>query len=47
MATSSPAQPSHPTLVLTCFAIVYIVWGSTFFAIRVGIESFPPFCWLA
>jgi len=43
MATSSPAQPSHPTLVLTCFAIVYIVWGSTFFAIRVGIESFPPF----
>ena len=28
--------------MLTCFAIVYIVWGSTFYAIRVGIESFPP-----
>ena len=37
------AGHSHPTLVLICFAIVYIVWGSTFYAIRVGIESFPPY----
>jgi drug/metabolite transporter (DMT)-like permease len=29
-------------LVLFCFAVVYIVWGSTFYAIRVGIESIPP-----
>jgi len=36
-------QASHPTLVLLSFALVYIVWGSTFYAIRVGIESFPPF----
>ena len=38
-----PARPAHPTLVLASFAAVYIVWGSTFYAIRVGIESFPPF----
>jgi drug/metabolite transporter (DMT)-like permease len=30
------------TLVLVAFAAVYIVWGSTYLAIRIGIESFPP-----
>jgi drug/metabolite transporter (DMT)-like permease len=40
----STTEPSpHPKLVILCFAIVYIVWGSTFYAIRVGIESFPPY----
>jgi drug/metabolite transporter (DMT)-like permease len=29
--------------VLLSFALVYVVWGSTYFAIRVGIESFPPY----
>lgn len=28
--------------VLISFAIVYIVWGSTFGAIKVGLDSFPP-----
>jgi drug/metabolite transporter (DMT)-like permease len=36
----SPARTT--TLVLIAFAAVYIVWGSTYLAIRVGIESFPP-----
>jgi drug/metabolite transporter (DMT)-like permease len=30
------------TLLLVAFAAVYIVWGSTYLAIRIGIESFPP-----
>jgi drug/metabolite transporter (DMT)-like permease len=30
------------TLVLTAFAVVYVIWGSTYLAMRVGIESFPP-----
>jgi len=30
------------TVVLMAFAAVYIVWGSTYLAIRIGIESFPP-----
>jgi len=30
------------TLVIVAFAAVYIVWGSTYLAIRIGIESFPP-----
>ena len=31
-----------PTLILIAFGLVYAVWGSTYLAIRVGIESFPP-----
>jgi drug/metabolite transporter (DMT)-like permease len=29
-------------LVIIAFGLVYVVWGSTYLAIRVGIESFPP-----
>jgi drug/metabolite transporter (DMT)-like permease len=29
--------------ILLAFAIIYFVWGSTFFAIRVGVREFPPF----
>jgi drug/metabolite transporter (DMT)-like permease len=29
-------------MVLLGFAAVYIVWGSTYLGIRVGVESFPP-----
>jgi drug/metabolite transporter (DMT)-like permease len=43
---SSPSQ-SHAsakrdaTLLVAAFAAVYVIWGSTYFAIAVGIESFP------
>jgi drug/metabolite transporter (DMT)-like permease len=44
----SPPGPVHEphasrtsTLVIVAFALVYVVWGSTYLAIRVGIESFP------
>ena len=29
--------------VMTAFAAVYIVWGSTYLAIRFGVETIPPF----
>ena len=29
--------------VLLAFAIIYVVWGSTFLAIRVGVREVPPF----
>jgi len=38
-ATSKPATWK----VLIAFAIIYLVWGSTFFAIRVGVREVPPF----
>ena len=39
----SPQVPARTTtLVLLAFAAVYVVWGSTYLAIRIGVESFPP-----
>jgi len=29
-------------LVIFAFGVVYLIWGSTYLAMRVGIESFPP-----
>lgn len=40
LSAARPAESS--TLFLLAFAAVYIVWGSTYLAIRVGVESFPP-----
>ena len=36
---------AHPSRwkILLAFAIIYLVWGSTFLAIRVGVREVPPF----
>ena len=39
-AVQSEARWSAP--VLFSFAVIYLVWGSTFFAIRVAVAEFPP-----
>ena len=39
---TGPPRSSASTLVIIAFGLVYLVWGSTYLAIRVGIESFPP-----
>ncbi|WP_020595285.1 EamA family transporter [Spirosoma panaciterrae] len=31
-----------PLLVISAFAVVYIVWGSTYFFIQMAIQDFPP-----
>ena len=41
-ASSVPPPARTSTLVIVAFGLVYVVWGSTYLAIRVGIESFPP-----
>ena len=40
--TPSTAHPSRAAIVLA-FAAVYLIWGSTFLAIRYAVESIPPF----
>lgn len=41
--TGQPDAPARGSaLVIAAFVAVYLVWGSTYLAIRVGIESFPP-----
>jgi drug/metabolite transporter (DMT)-like permease len=39
---ANAAHRGPSSLLLVSFAAVYLLWGATFFAIRIGIESFPP-----
>jgi drug/metabolite transporter (DMT)-like permease len=38
---SSPGRPQS-WLVILAFASLYISWGTTYFAIRAGVQDFPP-----
>lgn len=40
-APSGPT-PTNSTLLYVAYAAVYLIWGSTYFAIRIAIESMPP-----
>ncbi|HEY1062499.1 MAG TPA: EamA family transporter [Daejeonella sp.] len=41
---SNPVKKSASLLmVVLAFAIVYIVWGSTYFFIQIAVKDFPPF----
>ena len=37
------AQSQHRVRVAFAFALVYVFWGSTYLAIRISVESFPPY----
>ena len=39
--TSSPASSRAP--LFFAFAAIYLIWGSTYLAIRVAVETLPPF----
>lgn len=39
--TQDPAK-RDTTLLVTAFGAIYLIWGSTYLAIAVGIQSFPP-----
>lgn len=41
MKNSEPS--ASRTLILLALLTLYVVWGSTYLAIRVGVETFPPF----
>jgi len=40
--SGSGYRPAPATLTILAFAAIYFIWGSTYLAIRVGLESFPP-----
>jgi drug/metabolite transporter (DMT)-like permease len=40
--TATAAPPGHRLLVPLNFAAVYILWGSTYLAIRFGVQDLPP-----
>jgi drug/metabolite transporter (DMT)-like permease len=41
--TTPNIKPVSPLMIILAFAIVYIVWGSTYFFIRIAVKEFPPF----
>jgi drug/metabolite transporter (DMT)-like permease len=43
MNLPSPEAPAPRHHILAAFAAVYLVWGSTYLAIRVAVETLPPF----
>lgn len=40
---SASATHAPLWLVIAAFAAIYIIWGSTYLAIRIGVETLPPF----
>jgi drug/metabolite transporter (DMT)-like permease len=44
VSEGAPARPpARLALVLLAFAAIYLIWGSTYLAIRFAIETLPPF----
>lgn len=39
----APANPASMGLVIAAFAAIYVIWGSTYLAIRIAVETLPPF----
>lgn len=37
-----PASRRFPWILIGAFVALYLVWGSTYLAIRIGVESWPP-----
>lgn len=44
MSVAAPAAPRSASMLAVAFALacVYLVWGSTYLAIAIGLEGFPP-----
>ena len=43
MTEAKPGSPASRSLVIAAYATVYVVWGSTYLAIRYAVETLPPF----
>lgn len=42
MSTASPPLPARTAFVVLALGIVYVVWGSTYLAIRIVVQDLPP-----
>ena len=43
MNSKSNVSSGHQTKLLFSFAAIYLIWGTTYLAMRVSVESIPPF----
>lgn len=42
-SVAAPGSPAPQWLIGTCLASVYIVWGTTYYALKVGVQGSPPY----
>jgi drug/metabolite transporter (DMT)-like permease len=42
LSTSTPKASENRLLILFCFLSIYLIWGSTYLAIRFAVETIPP-----
>jgi len=40
---TKPANNNHVLKIVLAFAAIYIIWGTTYLAIRVAVDTIPPF----
>ncbi|WP_395693190.1 EamA family transporter [Piscinibacter sp.] len=43
LTVNAGRAPALPTLLLLCLAATWLIWGSTYLAIKFALVSFPPF----
>ncbi|MBT6379684.1 MAG: EamA family transporter, partial [Opitutales bacterium] len=43
MLTNSESQQPPRSQLILAFAALYLIWGSTYLAIKIAIETMPPF----
>jgi drug/metabolite transporter (DMT)-like permease len=42
VTTDAPPDPRLRLRIVAAYAVIYVVWGSTFLAIRIGVRELPP-----
>lgn len=42
-SAAAPLTPAPKWLIGTCLASVYIVWGTTYYALKIGVQGAPPY----
>ncbi len=47
MPASSRTAPPPKVLLLSAFAALYIIWGSTYLGMKIGVETIPPWPMIA
>src|SRR5689334_8837112 len=43
MSVRTADEKQQRWMMVVCFALIYLVWGSTYLAIRYAVETIPPF----
>lgn len=43
MSPATASREPSQTLIIAAFTALYLIWGSTYIAIRIALESIPPF----